>query len=408
MINKDIIEKLSREYDSYYLYDEGSIVERTGRLKKAFPDVDFLYSIKCNSHPEVVRSVFAQGFGADAASLGEVMIAAESGLDPAMILYSAPGKSASDIRAAWDKAVIIADSIGEIKLIEQIASGKGCRRDIGVRINPDFAFDGGAGMPSKFGIDEDQFIAFATSNACPHVRITGIHVHLKSQELCADVIGAYYRNIFELADRIEELTGTELEYIDLGSGIGVPYAESDNEPDIEKLSAALGAIRGSRNTRIIIEVGRYAVCKCGYYVTSVMDRKMSHGKTYVILKSTLNGFLRPSLAGLVERYAAEGEIKGDEPLYTGRGSFGFHTLKDGEGPLEKVDLVGDLCTAADVIAEDIMMPRLERGDIVIISNAGAYAAALSPMQFSSQERPAEIFVDTVGRIYSGVGATPSE
>ena len=399
MKNKGIIEKLSQKYDSYYIYDESSIIERTGMLKKAFPDVDFLYSIKCNNHPEVVRSVFAQGFGADAASLGEVMIASENGLSQDMIYYSAPGKSASDIETAWEKAVIIADSTSEIELIEQIASDKGCCKDIGVRINPDFAFGGGAGLPSKFGVDEDQLITFEKCGGHPHVRVTGIHIHLKSQELCADVIGAYYRNIMELADRIEGLTGTELEYINLGSGIGVPYAECDNELDIEALSAALSAIRGSRNTRIIIEVGRYAVCKCGCYVTRVMDRKVSRGKTYVILKNTLNGFLRPSLAKLVEHYATGGEMKGVEPLYTGRGSFGFYALKDNGGPEEKIDLVGNLCTAADVIAEDIMMPRLERGDIVIINNAGAYASVLSPMQFSSQEKPAEIFIDAKGIIH---------
>ena len=123
-----------------------------------------------------------------------------------------------------------------------------------------------------------------------------------------------------------------------------------------------------------------------------MDRKESCGKIYIILKNTLNGFARPSLARLVEHYASRSQLSGCEPLYTGRESFSFTTLKNDISDIERVSLVGNLCTSTDVIAEDISIQHLERGDIVIINNAGAYAAALSPMQFSSQEIPKEFFI----------------
>ena len=147
----------------------------------------------------------------------------------------------------------------------------------------------------------------------------------------------------------------------------------------------------------MIEVGRYAVCKSGLYVTKVMDKKTSHGTTYLILKNTLNGFIRPSLAKLVEHYAVEETPASSEPLFTARDAFQFLTLKD-EAPSETVTLVGNLCTATDVIAENIPMPHLECGDTVIITNAGGYAAVLSPLQFSSQERPAELFLTQSGEV----------
>ena len=394
----DAVTAISSKCDCFYLYSESSILERTAKLKTELPSVDFLYSIKCNHNPTVAETVFLQGFGADAASLGEVRIAFEHGVSPGDIYYSAPGKSYEDIEGAWGKANLIADSLNEIELIERIAASKGGEINIGVRINPDTAFDGGRQIPSKFGIDEEQLINFLPLRNCPHVHITGIHVHLRSQELNAGVIAKYYGNVLDLTSRVEETVGCELEYINLGSGIGIPYAETDEEVELGILSETLRRMSAERKTRILIEVGRYAVCKSGYYATRVMDRKVSKGKTYIILKNALNGFLRPSIAKFVENYACNDILPGCEPLYTGRDSFSFIAVNKSDAPNEEVCLVGNLCTAADVIAENVRMPHLEPGDMIMINNAGAYAAVLSPMQFSSQEKPEEYFLRTDGNI----------
>ena len=140
----------------------------------------------------------------------------------------------------------------------------------------------------------------------------------------------------------------------------------------------------------MIEVGRYAVGKSGIYVTKVMDRKVSCGKTYLILKNTLNGFIRPSLARLVCIYG--GAAAPCEPLFTSEDAFEIRTLKEDGAEKETVTLVGNLCTAADVAAENVTMPRLDVGDVVIFTNAGNYGAVLSPAQFSSQARPAAGFL----------------
>jgi diaminopimelate decarboxylase len=93
LFNKRVILNKAKEYNSFYLYDENIILEYTQRLKNNFPQVQFLYSIKSNSHKHVVKTVFSQGFGADAASLGEVQISSEHGLSKEEIYYSAPGKN---------------------------------------------------------------------------------------------------------------------------------------------------------------------------------------------------------------------------------------------------------------------------------------------------------------------------
>ena len=188
---KTVIAQQAERYDSFYLYDERCILEHTERLKRGFPQVEFLYSLKCNPDPHVIRSVFAQGFGADAASLGEVLLAEEAGLPKEEIFFSAPGKTPGELRTALSKSNIIADSLGELELLDRLSEELGTVTSVGVRISPSFSFSGGPGLPSKFGIDEDQLYRFLETSPLSHIEIAGIHVHLRSQELRAPALAAY-------------------------------------------------------------------------------------------------------------------------------------------------------------------------------------------------------------------------
>lgn len=388
--------------DNFYLYDEAILHRKAATLREAFPQIGFLYSIKCNPHPHVLRSVFACGFGADAASAGEVALARQAGLAANRIYYSAPGKTPADIAQTIGQAVLIADSLAEVHRIQQAAAERGITVPIGLRINPAFTFDGEGGAPSKFGIDEDQAREFLHRNGCKNVQVTGIHVHLKSQELDAKVLSAYYRRIFALAETFEDLCGG-LDYINMGSGMGIPYTAADKPLDLDALSAAVKEElakyqRKHPRAKVLIEVGRYVACESGVYVTTVLDRKVSHGKIYLILKNTLNGFLRPSLAQLIARYAPEGSPPGSEPLFTAKDAFAYLTLKEGQAAEETVTLVGNLCTAADIVAENIALPHLDCGDAIVITNAGSYGAVLSPMQFSTQPQPKAFFLTRTGEL----------
>lgn len=386
--------------DSFYLYDERHILSRIDALQAAFPDAALLYSIKCNPHPHVLDCVFRRGLWADAASAREAELAHDAGLTPDEIYYSAPGKTLNDLERTLDIATLIADSPTELQRIAALAERRGHVMEAGIRVNPAFSFDGGSGGPSKFGIDEDQLPALLPTLG-PWVRVTGIHVHLRSQELNAAVLAGYHRNLLALAERLQTQLGLRLAYINMGSGIGIPYADEDAPLDLSAVGRAMaegvGAFRARfPNTRILLESGRYVVGQSGVYVTRVLDRKISHGRTYLIVKSTLNGFLRPSLARLVA-HCGGADAPACEPLFTKVNAFPISALTDGPA-CERVTVVGDLCTAADVIAEDLLLPHLEPGDLLTVANAGAYAAVLSPMQFSSHDRPQELFLTRDGRL----------
>ena len=403
MINKNIIMEQVDKHESFYIYDEQGIVENTNRLITDINGVEFLYSIKSNPAIKVVESVFKQGFGADAASLEEVRLARRLGLEADRILYSAPGKSINDLVEAYGLSILIADSINEVHMIQEIAKSRCEVAEIGIRINPDFTFFGDSGIPSKFGIDEDQvFDLLSKWDQFSNVKVIGLHVHSRSQELDHTVLEKYYSRMFELTAAFQDSIGSKLEFVNMGSGLGIPYSSSDSPLDTDLLGKRFSLLKERFNhelsdTRIILETGRYAVGNSGTYVTHVLDKKVSKGTTYVILANTLNGFLRPSIAQLVRAYSGNNPVFGSEPLFTDFDSFSFEAFTE-ETEYEIVTLVGNLCTSTDIVAKDILMPKLNKGDIVLIPNAGSYAWVLSPIQFSSQKPPVQLYLTSNGDV----------
>ncbi|MEG1862486.1 MAG: diaminopimelate decarboxylase [Oscillospiraceae bacterium] len=398
-----IIKEQSKRHLSFYIYDENTIIDSLKTLKNDFPSVEFLYSAKTNPFPSVVKCVVENGLGIDAASLNEVLMGEKEGLAKEKIYYSAPGKTRYDILGAIEKSIIIADSLNELKVLNDAAKETGRKAKIGIRINPDFTFDSENGAGGKFGIDQD--ILFANKSwikALPYVEFCGIHVHSRSQELDYIILEKYYDNMFKLAKRVQEEFDVKLSFINMGGGIGVEYNENDTPLQTKQLGEKLTQLIADfkqklDGVKVIIETGRFAVGKSGTYVTTVIDKKVSYGKNYIILNNTLNGFIRPSLAMLVESYV-QGTPKASEPLYTKPNSFKFKVLGKEEGEMESVTLCGNLCTGTDVVAKDILLPKIEIGDVLTMSNAGSYAAVLSPMQFASLTPPAQIFLTKDGLI----------
>ena len=361
MADRRVLLDLLNRYNNFYLYEESVILEAAGRLKANFPGAQFLYSMKCNPAGRVLDTVFSQGFGTDAASLGEVIAAGEHGVPAGLIYFSAPG-----------------------------------RTEIGVRINPDFTFAADSGVPGKFGVDEE-----ALWNAdLTGVKLVGIHVHSKSQELSAAVLAHYYENMFALIGRVQEHLGVTLRFANFGSGLGIPFAPGEEPLDVEALGkrfqAMLAECRAAYpGLQILIETGRYVSGKSGTYVAKVLDKKVSHGKTFLILNGTLNAFARPAVAQMVRGFTDHPFPY--EPIFTHVDASALLPLTDNQDT-EVVTLAGNLCTSADIIAKDVSLPRMEIGDGLALDNAGCYAAVMTPMQFAFMTQPAQLFLTQDGRV----------
>lgn len=387
-----------------YIYDEAMIRAQAKTLLSAVKGFDFLFSIKTNPFLPLVRVLAAAGIGADAASAGEVDISLAAGMPKTDIYYSAAGKTRQDLIQAWGKCMLTADSIGEVERIDALAKEKGETVEIGVRINTRFNMDGGAAGPSKFGVcEEDLPLLSEKLKTLKNVRIVGIHTHVKSQVLDAIKLAACYESCFALAKRVNEMEGFSVRFVNFGGGVGVVYDQTRERPlDFALLSAATDRIARenakSLKARLIIESGRFLVNEAGTYYTRVEDVKLSRGKKFVVVTGGVNGFFRPAALFMLRTAKPEGELPPVEPLFTEEHAFAFGVL-GAEGRAEEiVELTGCLCTAADVLASNLRLPACAVGDIVTISNAGAYACTLTPQLFSSHPAPGQYLLRPDGSL----------
>src|SRR5699024_5529874 len=245
-----------------------------------------------------------------------------------------------------DKALIIADSYNELLLINDIAKENHAHVKVGLRINMNFTMDGGSGISSQFGVDESTLVENkGLFNSLTNVKISGIHVHLRSQVLDYKKLYNYYEKIFELASYCIDELGWEMDFVNFGGGIGIVYSpRNDKELDIEKLGQKnqelIQRFKDKINARLIIETGRFVICEAGNYVTPIVDIKESMGRKYIIVQKGLNGFLRPAIKELFLDYASEDNLgKGSEPFYTTKDAFEF-LIPDGDKSIqEKVTVV---------------------------------------------------------------------
>jgi diaminopimelate decarboxylase len=372
----------------FYAYDRSALSARMHELRDALPsDLSIHYAIKANPMPAVVEHMATLVDGMDVASRGELRIALDNGTAPSAISFAGPGKSDADLHDAVAAGITLnLESEGEFHRSVAIGEQLGIAPRVAVRVNPDFELKssgmkmGGGSKP--FGIDVERVpvLLAQMQNSAAHFR--GFHIYGGSQNLNADTLIAAQTATFDLAFRLAEHAPGPLETLNIGGGFGIPYFPGERPLDLTPVGEALaGLLKDARSrlgeTEIICELGRFLVGEAGVYVCTVIDKKVSRGRTYLVT----NG-------GLHHHLAASGNfgqvIRKNYPLVIGQ-----HVAAE---PREEVSVVGPLCTPLDVLGERMTLGKAEIGDLVVVLQSGAYGYSASPHAFLGHPPPLEVLV----------------
>lgn len=373
-----------------FVYFAPAIERRIATLEAAFGRrFDLSFAAKSNPNPALLRRLEPLLPSLDISSIGEQRLALAAGWDAQRLSFTGPGKRDFELFEAIAAGVgeLIVESLREARAADAIAQSLGRVQDVLIRIAPDTVprgfGDQMAGRPSPFGIDVEDLAAQLPEIArLPSLRIVGLHIYSGTQCLKPDAIVANYRNFITLFRSICADHGIAPEKLVFGSGLGIPYHDGDEPLELSDVARAiipdLDALRatpGFAQTRFVLELGRYLIGEAGYFLTRVVSIKTSRGTRIAICDGGMNNHLPASgHFGMVIRR-----------------NYAMHKV-GGEGPGEKVDLVGPLCTSIDRLASGVELPPLAEGDVIAVHNSGAYGLTASPIHFISHAPPSELMV----------------
>jgi diaminopimelate decarboxylase len=372
-----------------FLYDAAMLEARIASLRAALPDrCDVHYAMKANPFAPLLRHMAARVDGIDIASAGELEMALAAGMAPDQISFAGPGKRDDELRAAVDHGVTVnLESEGEARRLLAAAEAIGRPPRVAVRVNPDLELKGSGmrmgGGAKPFGVDAERAPALARTMIDAGADWRGWHIFAGSQSLDAAAIIAMQAETILLAARLSDAVGAAPPLVNLGGGFGIPYFPGDVALDPQPIGAALGqaiaaapAILGE--SRFALELGRWLVGEAGVYLTRVIDVKESHGELFAVVDG-----------GLHHQLAASGNfgtvIRRNYPAAIAN--------RFGQPAADRpVTIVGCLCTPLDRLADQVLLPPLEAGDLVAIFMAGAYGASASPAAFLGHGPALEMLV----------------
>ena len=349
----------------FYCYSTATLERHYQVFAAAFADVRALvcYAMKANSNQAVIRTLARLGAGADVVSEGELLRARAAGIAPDKIMFSGIGKTEGELAAAVDAGILCVnvESEPELELLSAIAASKGRRAAISLRVNPDVdarTHDKIATGKSenKFGIPISRARAiYAHAAKLPGVRVAGVDMHIGSQII---ELQPFDDAFVLLSDFVRTLRadGHEIEHVDLGGGLGIPYRH-DNEPPPDPAAYAEVVKRATRalDCTLIFEPGRLIVGNAGIMVTRVLYVKRAESKTFIIVDAAMNDLIRPTL------YEAHHDIVPVKEPIAGA----WRTV---------ADVVGPVCESGDFLALDRELVEPQPGDLLAVMTAGAYGA----------------------------------
>lgn len=373
----------------FFAYDRALLSERIGLLRSTLPpSIKLSYAIKANPMPAIVQHLSALVDGFDCASTGELRTALDTPMAPARISLAGPGKTPAELTQAIASGVTIElESETEAERVITIGEHLGVRPQVAIRVNPDFEVKGSGmrmgGGAQQFGIDAERVPALLATLSRKGVQVLGFHVFAGSQNLDAQLLCQAQRKTVELVLRLADAAFDPISYLNLGGGFGIPYFDRDRPLDLaaigQNLDELVSGVLSQRcpGARVIVELGRYIVGECGVYVTRIVDRKESRGKTFLVVDG-----------GLHHQLAASGNFG---QVFRRNYPVAIASRID-EPPEESVSIVGCLCTPLDRLGDDVLLPRAEIGDLVAIFHAGAYGLTASPTAFLGHPPAVEVIV----------------
>ncbi len=377
-VEKVSSKRLTKKFGTpLYCYSYEKLKKNINNFKLNFSKLSPLicFAIKSNSNLSIIKEARKLGLGADVVSQGELMQAIKAGINPSKIVFSGVGKTFSELKYAIDKKILLinSESKSEVMEIEKIAKSKKKIVNIGIRLNPNTdaktlnkISTGKKG--DKFGVNEKVFIDLVNyTKKSKYINLKCLSVHIGSQIF----ENRPYERMLKVIDRTISKIKFKFDFIDLGGGMGIPYANESKKFNYINYQKSIIKFLGKYDSKIIFEPGRSIVGNAGILISKITYIKENKSKNFIILDAGMNDLMRPALYGAKHRIIPVNK-----------------TRKNSDRTYE---FVGPICESTDKFLSIKKFQKLKENDLLIICDVGAYGSSLSS-NYNLRTKPAEILI----------------
>jgi len=393
-VTKQQLETIAKDYPTpFYLYDEQGIRDNARALNRAFawnPGFKEYFAVKATPNPQILKILHEEGCGTDCSSLTELIMSDRCGFKGGEIMFSSNDTPAEEFKLAAELgATINLDDITHIDFLKDTIGY--IPKKICCRFNPGGVFTLGESKEgfqvmdnpgdAKYGMTRAQISEAYKRLKELGAEEFGIHAFLASNTLSNAYYPALARILFQLAVELKEETGCHITFINLSGGVGVPYRPEQSANDIaiigEGVRKAYEEVlvpAGMNDVSICTELGRFMLAPYGVLVTRATHEKHTY-KEYIGVDACAANLMRPAIYGAYHHITVMG--------------------KENEPCDHKYDVTGALCENCDKFAIDRMLPRIDKGDLLVIHDAGAHGHAMG-YQYNGRLRSAELLLQPDG------------
>jgi diaminopimelate decarboxylase len=387
--SKKQIEKIIEQTPTpFHIYDEKGIREYARKFNRTFSwNAGFkeYYAIKSAPNPFLMKIMREEGFGIDCSSMAELVIAEKLGMSGDEIMFTSNDTPAYEYKKAIDLGAII--NLDDISHIEYLEKHVGLPDIVCFRYNPGSLKEGNTiiGHPeeAKYGFTREQLFEGYQMLKDKGVKRFGLHTMVASNELDSAYFVETAQILFDLIVELNQKLGIQIEFANLGGGIGIPYRPSDIPVDLDFMSRGIEKLyqekivaNGLEPLRIYFESGRAMTGPYGFLVSKVLHIKKTY-KQYAGLDSSMANLMRPALYGSYHHITVMG--KEDHP-------------ND-----QVYDVTGSLCENNDKFAINRHLPVMEPDDIVVIHDTGAHGHSMG-FNYNGKLRSAELLLRESGEV----------
>lgn len=378
LVSEDVLELCLSAAKPTYVYSLARLMSTALSIQDAFraQAARILFATMANPRREILESLASVGIGACVNSVSHLRASIEAGMPSDQIQFTSSGLSVQDFRElAKHQIQCNVDSLGQAEA--QATSWPG--GTFGVRINTRLLMGKDVAPHDRLGMAPADVPAATSIGRAHGSRMNGLHIYIGTNfESHAAMLPAL--------DAFFDLAGTvpDLDYVNIGGGMGVDYAMEGGGFDVEAYASSVAerlmrlSTRLRRPVQLVVEPGRAMVASCGFFTCRVTDIKELGGRMFVGVDASVAQFPRPWHHPETPHQVFSAKALLQNPLPT--------------GPMREVVIAGRTTYSKDVLSTGVLPSDLKIGDSLIFAHAGAYCDSMAS-RFLGQPEPGSVFLN---------------